>query len=232
MKPGWHVYWRNPGEAGLPTEVRITAPAGFEVGELVWPIPKRFSQPGDILGYGYEGTVLLSTVIQAPASLRPGDRVAISADARWLCCEKVCIPGKSTMSLDLPVQASVEREGAALFDTWAKRAPVEAGAAGAPAKVVTRGRQESSAATGEVLSIDLSWASPVSDVDWFPVPGESLEVDEVNVSHTSDRSKISFRVTEFVGVGTPPESFESLVVFADAAGSQRGLRVRVPLRRG
>src|SRR5262249_37032283 len=51
MQPGWHVYWLNPGDAGLPTSVRWTLPAGFTVGELRWPVPQRFEQSGGVVGY-------------------------------------------------------------------------------------------------------------------------------------------------------------------------------------
>src|SRR5262249_49322754 len=38
LRPGWHVYWLNPGDAGLPTSVRWTMPDGFTVGALRWPV--------------------------------------------------------------------------------------------------------------------------------------------------------------------------------------------------
>ena len=42
MRPGWHVYWRNPGDAGLPPEIAWTLPPGFTAGEIAWPTPERF----------------------------------------------------------------------------------------------------------------------------------------------------------------------------------------------
>jgi hypothetical protein len=30
MEPGWHVYWKNPGDSGLATEVLLEPPVGFE----------------------------------------------------------------------------------------------------------------------------------------------------------------------------------------------------------
>src|SRR5438067_6037154 len=53
IKPGWHVYWKNPGDSGLPTRVTWKLPEGFTADELRFPIPTRFDQPGDIIGYGY-----------------------------------------------------------------------------------------------------------------------------------------------------------------------------------
>src|SRR5262245_5851716 len=72
MQPGWHVYWLNPGDAGLPTTVRWTAPEGFSVGPLRWPVPRRFEQPGRGVGYGYAATVLLRARVAPPAAVAGG----------------------------------------------------------------------------------------------------------------------------------------------------------------
>ena len=40
--PGWHTYWRNPGDAGQPTSLAWTLPAGWNASEIVWPQPERF----------------------------------------------------------------------------------------------------------------------------------------------------------------------------------------------
>ena len=60
IKPGWHVYWKNPGGAGLATDIQWRLPAGVEHGDLLWPVPVAFTQSGDIPGYGYEGSVVLA----------------------------------------------------------------------------------------------------------------------------------------------------------------------------
>ena len=55
IDPGWHVYWRNPGDSGLPTEIAWKLPAGFSAGEIAWPAPERFVL-GTIGNYGYSGS--------------------------------------------------------------------------------------------------------------------------------------------------------------------------------
>lgn len=54
IRSGWHVYRKYPGDAGLATSVRWSVPEGFSVSELVWPVPTRFVQAGEIEGIGYE----------------------------------------------------------------------------------------------------------------------------------------------------------------------------------
>src|SRR5438477_3389965 len=71
IAPGWHTYWRNPGDSGLPTEIAWTLPTGFRAGDIQWPVPERFVL-GTIGNYGYSGTADLLVPITAPAELQPG----------------------------------------------------------------------------------------------------------------------------------------------------------------
>ena len=100
----WHTYWKNPGDAGLPTEINWELPDGFSAGAIQWPTPHQLPFQGGI-NYGYEGTVLLLVDIAAPENLI-GDEVRIAARVNWLMCEEVCIPGEADLSLLLPVNKS------------------------------------------------------------------------------------------------------------------------------
>jgi len=83
--PHWHTYWVNPGDAGLPTEIK---PKNFEIEEYPWPVPKRFIEKGDILAYGYDGTYTRFFKIKSQES---ND---LEFTSTWLVCKHVCIPGK------------------------------------------------------------------------------------------------------------------------------------------
>src|SRR6476620_427507 len=41
MAPGWHTYWKYPGDSGLPTKIAWTLPAGYTAAALQWPAPQR-----------------------------------------------------------------------------------------------------------------------------------------------------------------------------------------------
>ena len=102
MDPNWHTYWKNPGDAGLPTELEWTLPAGFQAGEIQWAVPEIF-ELGGLINYGYEKEVLHLVAITPPDGLSPGDQVLLSAHAFWLMCEEVCIPARADLNLVLPV---------------------------------------------------------------------------------------------------------------------------------
>lgn len=102
MDEHWHTYWQNPGDSGLPTEVKWQLPPGFEAGPLQWPAPER-SELAGIASLAYEGRVLLISELKIPATLKPGEQVTLAADVKWLMCEDTCIPGKARVDLALPV---------------------------------------------------------------------------------------------------------------------------------
>lgn len=124
MEPGWHTYWRNPGDSGLPTRVKWDLPPGFEAGEIRWPYPSRFTD-GPLVSYGYAHEVLLPVEIRVPAALDARE-VRLAGRVDWLECRDACLPGKADVSLTLPVRPSA-RPGpeAAAFAAARRRLPAE-----------------------------------------------------------------------------------------------------------
>src|SRR5271163_1685517 len=101
VKPGWHVYWQNPGDSGLPTAIDWKLPSGFSAGHIPWPVPEHFVQNG-IGNYGYAGTVDLLVPIASPQELAVGQTAAFDAEASWLACADICSPGSVKLGLKLP----------------------------------------------------------------------------------------------------------------------------------
>jgi thiol:disulfide interchange protein DsbD len=100
IRPGWHTYWINPGDAGNPTTIDWALPEGWSAGEIVWPTPKRLPV-GPLMDYGYEGELWLLSKITAPAGLKAGVRVTLKGHAAWLVCERICIPEDQDVSVDV-----------------------------------------------------------------------------------------------------------------------------------
>lgn len=101
MDEGWHTYWKNPGEVGLPNKVQWQLPEGFAAGELKWPYPEKIME-GDIAAFAYENEVLLLAEISTPNSI-DGSEVALKAKIGWLACKEICLPGEAEAMLTLPV---------------------------------------------------------------------------------------------------------------------------------
>jgi len=101
IRPGWHTYWRNPGDSGEPTRVTWTLPDGVKASEIYWPAPKRIPY-GPLVNFGYADRALHLVQISLPADWRPGDPLNATAEAAWLVCQDICIPESATLRLSLP----------------------------------------------------------------------------------------------------------------------------------
>jgi thiol:disulfide interchange protein len=103
--PHWHTYWINAG-TGYPTSLDWKLPDGFKAGPIQWPVPVVLHDHlGNITGNGYEGELFLPVEIMPPATLKPGDTITLRAQAGWLMCQDVCMPGKAEVALTLPISA-------------------------------------------------------------------------------------------------------------------------------
>ena len=122
MDDGWHLYWRNPGEAGLPTEVSIAVDGG-QVGPLQQPFPETFLDFNDtIQSFGWGEQVLLFRELTLPKDVS-GEAV-VSANLSLLACKDLCIPGRLELKTRLPIgAATVPGPEAAGFDATAARVP-------------------------------------------------------------------------------------------------------------
>ena len=103
MDPGWHVYWKNSGDSGFPTEVEWNSP-DVDFGPLRFPAPQVFVESGGLATtYGYADEVLLFT--NATISPDAGGETRIEVVARFLACEIRCIPGEIQLDTTVPVDA-------------------------------------------------------------------------------------------------------------------------------
>lgn len=102
MDRGWHTYWQNPGDSGLPTTLAWTLPSGLSAGPILWPSPRALPV-GPLVNYGYEGEALLLTEIAVAPGFSSAGPATLSARADWLVCKEICIPEGADLALQLPV---------------------------------------------------------------------------------------------------------------------------------
>lgn len=120
LAPGWHTYWQNPGDAGVPAELELTLPSGGKSGPIVWPTPQRMAE-GQLVTYAYTGDQLL------PLTVTPGqdaEGMAIQAHARWLVCKDICVPEEGEFRLDLPAGTAAPSAQAPLFAVHDRHVPL------------------------------------------------------------------------------------------------------------
>jgi thiol:disulfide interchange protein DsbD len=119
LEPGWHIYWKNPGDAGEPPHIHWTLPEGVTVGTMQFPAPKRLPL-GPLMDYGYEDEVLFPFKLDAAKTVKAG-QIIVHAKVDWLVCRGSCIPGKAELETSFrvfpeePMVAIVSPSDAAFF---------------------------------------------------------------------------------------------------------------------
>jgi thiol:disulfide interchange protein/DsbC/DsbD-like thiol-disulfide interchange protein len=98
-KPGWHTYWSNPGDSGMPTSARWTLPPAATAGPLRYPVPDTFVVAG-IMNHVFSGENVLLADIELPAGHQGAVPLRLQLD--WLVCDdKLCVPEAAALALDL-----------------------------------------------------------------------------------------------------------------------------------
>lgn len=103
IEKGWHIYWLNPGDAGMATKVKLNLPEGFEQGEIRYPFPRRIEEK-DIVTFGYENKVNIFCEITPNKNYVAGNPFIISANVQYLVCKEVCLSQEKSTSIKLPIK--------------------------------------------------------------------------------------------------------------------------------
>ena len=209
---GWHTYWRNPGDSGAATTIAFSLPAGWSTGPLTWPTPVRLPI-GPLMDYGYTGEVLMPLTLAAPPQAKPGQTIAIKAQASFLVCQDVCIPEDATLNLALPVVAGPS----AADPVWGQKI------AAALAALPVPGRLKAAMTPGP-RSIRLSvTGAPVAGGD-FPAayffPYDDAAIDQVQ-RQTIERGVDGLTLTLSPGAAfksaSPPAALAGVLSLGDQA---------------
>jgi DsbC/DsbD-like thiol-disulfide interchange protein/cytochrome c biogenesis protein CcdA len=114
-REGWHGYWQNPGDAGLPMKVEWSLPSGASLGPLRYPVPQRLNI-GGLMNYVYERDHAVLVRLKAPRDAR--GMLTVAAEAQWLACtDKICVPERGSFSLQVSVGEGAASERTR-FDQW------------------------------------------------------------------------------------------------------------------
>lgn len=169
-QPGWHIYWKNPGDSGLPPSVTWKLPPGWTSGPLQFPFPEKILIP-PLVSYGYEQETLLLTTFTIPDYEKIPASFSIAADVNWLVCKEICLPGKASLNLTVPASPKDNVDLQGLFDEIRREMPIRIPALPVRAK-----------AKGEFLEFAVQSATDVGSLTFFPEEGDY--VDEFRPAET------------------------------------------------
>jgi DsbC/DsbD-like thiol-disulfide interchange protein/cytochrome c biogenesis protein CcdA len=202
--PGWHGYWLNPGDAGLPMEVKWQLPPGFSMGPLRYPVPTRLTTAG-IMNYVYEKDYAVLVRLKVPEGA--SGTVPIRASATWLACtDKICVPEKGEFALELPVGTGVP--GRARFDEWRRDLP---------RPLVSPARFE---LDGNRLRVAIPLPRDVGVEEPYLFPAEDGPIDYAGKQHF--RRNGDLLIAELPRRSGEPKTLSGVLSFGDG----RGLEIR------
>ena len=122
MEPGWHTYWKNPGDAGSPTKIEWQLPPGISAGEIQWPLPEKLP-PIEVTTYGYEDEVVLLVPLTLATNL-PAGPLNLAAKVSWLECKESCIPADAKVQAALVIGSEPKISASAtLIESWQSKVP-------------------------------------------------------------------------------------------------------------
>jgi thiol:disulfide interchange protein len=168
IEPGWHIYWKHPGDSGIATKIEWRLPEGFKVEELQWPIPVREKEPGDLEVFDYANEVLLFATLVAPQNL-PSGSVDIGAKSDWLVCQSSCVPGKAQLSLQLKTGAPSASDAVQIFDKYTALLP----------KTLPSDWKATFSRSGKNLQLQVTGIPNNTAIDFFPIQPEEAVIGHV-----------------------------------------------------
>lgn len=205
-KPGWHGYWKNPGDAGTEAAIEWDLPKGVTAGPLRYPVPDRLIVSG-LMNYVYEHDYALLADLRLSKDIAPGTMLPIRARLDYLACTReICVPEKAE------IEARVVAGAAGEALVWDAR--FEAFEAAMPRPLGSEGRFEVKGGRLRI-AIPLPAATAVADPYFFPLADGVLDyAAPQQVSRNGD----ALIVETAAGDGAATGKIEGLLKIGDGQG--------------
>ncbi len=217
-EPGWHIYWKNPGDSGMAPTVQWKLPEGYTAGPLQFPLPEKILAP-PLVTYGYEMETLLLAEITPPAGQPLPPKIKIGADLDWLVCKEICLPGKASLDLNVSSQPKDNIDLQGLFDEIRREMPVQLPGVSVQGKL-----------SGGFLILKVMGATGPGNLSFFPDQGDY--VDEFKPAPTEHSGNTSILRIPLKEKATVPDTVSGLLVSEKAwdSSGHRALDFSVALK--
>ena len=195
LTPGWHTYWKNPGDAGEGASVTWQLPKGFQASEILWPGPQAIPvEP--LMTFGYEDEITLLTKIKAlDAAVFPA---IVKAKVSWYTCKDICVPQEANLELTIQNGEKVNTFFANELSNVFLNLPKE---------LSSKHRVEA-LDDNYFLQMELDGNTPVSSAYFFPEEyglssyskEQILEINKNSLSLQISQSEVDLKLQNFAGV--------------------------------
>lgn len=173
IEPGWYLYWLNPGEAGLPPQVKWELPQGFNELRVEFPVPLKFFSSGYLV-YGYKEELLLVSYISKPKNFifsanRP---IILKANLNWMVCRESCLIGEEQLVINLTsIDPNKKKKAEVVWNKFKDRFPRPSEEINVTLKETKIIKSEPSNPLSEILvSLTLGGQDLIRIIDFYPLP--------------------------------------------------------------
>ena len=98
LDPGWHTYWRNPGDSGMPPKIDFSGSDNVKSVTVLWPAPERFPDGAGGTSIGYLDRVILPLHVTPQNAGKPS---SLQLKLGYDICYNMCVPVESELKLSL-----------------------------------------------------------------------------------------------------------------------------------
>jgi thiol:disulfide interchange protein len=227
MDPDWHTYWKNSGDAGMPTTIAWHLPSGVTAGDIQWPLPKKLP-PIEVTTYGYEGETMLLVPLTI-ASNAPAGPITLTANLTWLECKDVCIPVKTSVQAVFNIANETKAStDAATIESWKSKVPGTSDhwSIGAQWEMATNGDTRSFIIQGSQLALRIP--SIIESADFFPYASDNYEVQPSTENLVTNGWGFHLRKSVKKFSGDWPTNISGVIV-TEQMGQWIGFEVQLPI---
>ena len=122
LKPGWKIYWRQPGDSGQPPKLDFTNSKNLKSYELQWPYPTKELEGANILTNVYKNNVIIPIKISV---IDISKTLYLNATLSFQVCKDICIPLETNLFLKLYSGVSEFTDRIHNFELALSKVPVE-----------------------------------------------------------------------------------------------------------
>lgn len=120
MAEGWHTYWKNPGDSGLPPRLGWDKSTNVKNIEMSWPVPQRKTEQGLFTVFSYGGKITFPLVIELEEGAMD---TALDLSLQFMACKDICIPAQLDVTLNLDSGDGRENAQGRLIDLAKRKVP-------------------------------------------------------------------------------------------------------------
>lgn len=201
LEPGWHVYWQNPGDSGGPPTVLWQPAPGLRFGDFQWPAPERLPL-GPLVNYGYTNEVVLPVKIELTGAALPR---RIAAQAKWIVCHDICVPGQARLSIPIPV----DRADAGRIAAWKRQIDEALARVPRPAPPTWKA---SARASGREFLLSVEMDRPAERATFFPLEPSQVDDSAPQEVEVAGR-QLRLRLRQSDQLTSPPPALRGVLAF-------------------